>query len=188
MPGGYSYVDLNPNRCNFPSVAYTIKDTIGNKSAMLYTVWVGYSVDNVDRLSNGELFIGKANNDGTHASEGHAFENRPSSLSFSYKYEAMNNENFYVRIEIKDASGNSIGVGEITNGPAASSWDTYSVPISYSNVSTKASSIYIIFKSTSSSNPSYTEKPITIGNNKTYSSGCNIGSILYVDDIELIYE
>ena len=194
MPGDYSLMSLDPNTSNFPSVAYIVnsgKEDVaerGSKSAIIYTVWVGYSVDNVDRLSNGELFIGKAKDDGSHASEGHSFKTRPSSLSFSYKYEAMNNENFYVRIEMKDASGNSIGVGEITNGPAASSWDTYSVPINYSTVSAKASSIYIIFKSTSSSNPSYTEKPITIGNNKTYSSGCNIGSILYVDDIELIYE
>ena len=189
MPGDYSWIDLNQNTGNFPSVAYTVNDVrSGSRSAMLYTTWVGYSVDKVDRLSNGELFIGTANDDGTHASEGHEFGSRPSQLRFAYKYDAMEGESFYVRIEMKDASGNTIGSGELSDGPASGTWQVCEVPVSYVRTDVKASSIYIIFKSTSTSTPSYTEKSMNIGNNKTYSSGCNIGSILYLDDVELIYE
>lgn len=189
MPGDYSWIDLNQNTGNFPSVAYTVNDVrSGARSAMLYTTWVGYSVDKVDRLSNGELFIGTANDDGTHASEGHEFGSRPSGLRFAYKYDAMEGESFYVRIEMKDASGNTIGSGELSDGPASGTWQVCEVPVSYVRTDVKASSIYIIFKSTSTSTPSYTEKSMNIGNNKTYSSGCNIGSILYLDDVELIYE
>ena len=189
MPGDYSWIDLNQNTGNFPSVAYTVNDVrSGARSAMLYTTWVGYSVDKVDRLSNGELFIGTANDDGTHASEGHEFGSRPSGLRFAYKYDAMEGESFYVRIEMKDASGNTIGSGELSDGPASGAWQVCEVPVSYARTDVKASSIYIIFKSTSTSTPSYTEKSMNIGNNKTYSSGCNIGSILYLDDVELIYE
>ena len=189
MPGDYSWIDLNQNTGNFPSVAYTVNDVrSGARSAMLYTTWVGYSVDKVDRLSNGELFIGTANDDGTHASEGHEFGSRPSGLRFAYKYDAMEGESFYVRIEMKDASGNTIGSGELSDGPASGTWQVCEVPVSYVRTDVKASSIYVIFKSTSTSTPSYTEKSMNIGNNKTYSSGCNIGSILYLDDVELIYE
>ena len=154
---------------------------------MIYTVWVGYSVDGVDRLSNGELFIGTANDDGTHASEGHAFGSRPSALDFSYKYESLNKENFYVRVEIKASDGTVIATGETTAGPASASWDGYTLPLNYTDMSRKAASIYIIFKSTSSSNPTYTSRSFTVGGN-TYSSGCNIGSVLYIDDLELIYD
>lgn len=189
MPGDYSLISLNQNTANFPSVGYTGTKTAcsGKNSAMIYTVWVGYSVDGVDRLSNGELFIGTANDDGTHASEGHAFGSRPSALDFSYKYESLNKENFYVRVEIKASDGTVIATGETTAGPASASWDGYTLPLNYTDMSRKAASIYIIFKSTSSSNPTYTSRSFTVGGN-TYSSGCNIGSVLYIDDLELIYD
>lgn len=194
MPGNYSWIDLNQNTANFPSVAYTVENVrAGSRSAMVYTVWTGYSIDGVDRLSNGELFIGSANDDGTHASEGHAFASRPSRLQFAYRYEAMEGENFYVKAEIRDAGGSVIASAEVTDGPAAGDWQTYSLPLQYNVTDVKASSVYIIFKSTSSSEPQYTEKSMRIGTNDSgepnvYTSGCNIGGILYLDELELVYE
>ena len=192
MPGDYSYISLNQNTANFPSAGYTISDVCsGSKSAKIFTVWTGYSIDNVDRLSNGELFIGTANDDGTHATEGRPFSSRPDMLSFSYKYEAMSGENFYVLVQLKDAAGEVFAVAQTATGPASSSWDTMSLPLEYSDVTRKAASVYIIFKSTSSSNPSYTERSFTLGASggveNSYSSGCNIGSVLCLDDLRLIY-
>ena len=193
MPGNYSWIDLNQNTANFPSVGYTISGVCsGSKSAKIFTVWTGYSIDGVDRLSNGELFTGTANDDGSHATEGRPFSSRPDSLSFSYKYEAMSGENFYVLVQIKDASGEVFATALTTTGPASPSWDTMSLPLEYSDVTRKAASVYVIFKSTSSSNPSHTARSFTLGANEegvenSYSSGCNIGSVLWLDDLRLIY-
>ncbi len=194
MPGNYSWIDLNQNTANFPSVGYTVSDVYaGTKSAKLFTVWVGYSVDQVNRLSRGELFAGTANDDGTHASEGRSFGSRPSSIEFAYKYTPAGDEKFYMLVQLRDASNNVFSSTEITDGPAASTWQRMTVPLSYSDNTKKAASVYVIFKSSSSSAPSYSEQSITLGANDSggenlYSSGCNIGSILYLDDISLVYE
>lgn len=194
MPGNYSWIDLNQNTGNFPSVGYTISDVCsGARSAKIFTVWVGYSVDGVDRLSNGELFAGTANDDGTHASEGRAFSSRPTSIEFSYKYEPVAGEKFYMLLQLRDKDNNVFASAEVTDGPAASSWQRMTVPLDYSDRTRKAASVYVIFKSSTSSSPSYSEKTITLGSNDSggenvYSSGCNIGSILYLDDIALKYE
>lgn len=194
MPGNYSWIDLNQNTANFPSAAYTVEDVkAGSRSAMVYTVWTGYSIDGVDRLSNGELFIGSADDQGAHASEGHAFASRPSKLKFAYKYDAMEGENFYVKAEMRDEGGRVIASAEITDGPVSGSWQTYTLPLAYSVLDVKASSIYIIFKSTSSSAPKHTGKEMRIGSNdngepNVYTSGCNVGGILYLDELELVYE
>ena len=61
------------------------------------------------------------------------------------------------------------------------------MPLVYADEMQKATSIYIIFKSTTA------EKPEVIGNYNLVirdgkSEKGNFGSILYVDDLELIYE
>lgn len=191
MPGDYSLISLDPNRCNFPSVAYTLDNpkTTGSKSAMVYTVWVGYNVDGKDLLSAGDLFIGQADDSGKHSVEGHDFSSRPSAVKFAYRYTSHNSETFYVKAEIKAADGTVIGSFESTDGGAADSWTEKSITLNYSDVTKKAATIYLQFKSSSAQTPSYSEDvPITIGPGNTYSTGCRIGSILYIDDIELIYE
>lgn len=191
MPGsGYSLISLNPNRCNFPSVGYTLDNPkTGSKSAMVYTVWVGYSVDRVDRLSAGDLFIGQADNNGNHSVEGHDFSSRPSAVKFAYRYTSHSSETFYVKAEIKAADGTVIGSFECTDGGAAENWSEKKIAINYSDVNMAAATIFLQFKSSSAQTPSYSEDvPMTIGPGNTYSTGCRIGSILYIDDIELIYE
>ena len=190
MPGDYSLISLDPNRCNFPSVAYTLENPkTGSKSAMLYTVWVGYDVDNIDSLSAGELFIGQADDSGNHSVEGHDFSSRPSAVKFAYRYTSHNSETFYVKAEIKAADGTVIGSFESTDGGAADSWTEKSIAVNYSDMTKKAATIYLQFKSSSAQTPSYSEDvPMTVGPGNTYSTGCRIGSILYIDDIELIYE
>lgn len=194
MPGNYSWIDLNQNTANFPSSGYTISDVCsGTRSAKIFTVWVGYSVDGVDRLSKGELFSGTANDDGTHASEGRPFSSRPAAVGFSYRYEPVAGENFYMLLQLRDADNNVFASAEITDGQASSSWQRMTVRLDYSDRTKKAASVYVIFRSSSSSSPSYSERQMTLGSDdsggeNTYSSGCNIGSILYLDDIALIYE
>ena len=181
----------NQNERVFMTSAYN-SDSERGKYAMIFTTYV--TATEYQILSAGEIFIGKAkegngkDGGGNHESEGHAFSSRPSALSFAYKYEPVGSETYYVEIVIKDAAGAIIGSVKDVSGSASSDWDVRKVELNYLDLTKKAESIYISFKSSSSDTPGYTAgRTITIADGKQYSN-CNIGSILYIDDLELIYE
>ncbi len=175
---------------SFPTVAYSPDCVSGARSAHIYSVNVGrYNTDLVASGTTypGELFIGKADDSGNHSSDGHSFASRPDKFSFKYKFAPKGSENFYVKIEFKDASGNVINTMEDTAGPSASDWTDYSVDLSWDDLTKKAASIYISFKSSSSSSPGINANSAleVAGNSEQYG---HFGSSLYVDDIELTYE
>lgn len=192
----YTSLAGSQNSRVFFTAAYTIEDPYeGNRSAMVFTTHVWSTEYTATKA--GEIFIGRAVNDtpdgdgkgGQHESEGYSFSSRPSAVRFAYKYSPVNNETFYVEIWVKDANGNVIGSATDATGFSASSWESKVINVDYGdNVSVKAASLYILFKSSSSAEPSYNSGvSMKVADNKTYSD-CNIGSILYLDDIELIYE
>ena len=88
---------------------------------------------------------------------------------------------------MKDSDGNIIGSALDKSIGKSSGWTAGRVDLNYSDITHKAANIYILFKSSSSSSPGYESKSITVADDKSYSE-CNIGSILYLDNIELIYE
>ena len=185
MPGYYSNAFLDKNTTNFPCVAYVVDDE-GNKSALLYTVRIQTTENKL--TVPGELFIGSANDSGDHKSDGCPFDSRPAAVKFSYKFSPVNSESFYMKADVKSVDGTLLASVEKTDGAAAESWKDAIVDLTYADITTKAASIYITFKASSSGSPSYKEGvSMTIGQNNTYS-GCNIGSILTIDDIKLIYE
>lgn len=181
---------------SFPTVAYSPKEfTQGNISAHVYSVNVGkYNTDltpnsmfgHDDKTYVGELFIGTADDSGNHSSDGHSFASRPDKFSFKYKYTPVKNEKFYVEILFKDASGNVIFSKVDNDGPSSSAWATYTCDINWEDIHKKVSSIYISFKSTSSSSPDKINRSTieVAGNNFTG----HFGSSLYIDDIQMIYE
>lgn len=182
---------------SFPTVAYSPKEfTQGKISAHVYSVNVGmYNTDltpnsmfgHDDKTYVGELFIGTADDSGNHSSDGHSFASRPDKFSFKYKYTPVKNEKFYVEILFKDASGNVIFSKVDNDGPSSSSaWATYTCDINWEDIHKKVSSIYISFKSTSSSSPDKINRSTieVAGNNFTG----HFGSSLYIDDIQMIYE
>ena len=182
---------------SFPTVAYSpIEFTQGKISAHVYSVNVGkYNTDltpnsmfgHDDKTYVGELFIGTADDSGNHSSDGHSFASRPDKFSFKYKYTPVKNEKFYVEILFKDASGNVIFSKVDNDGPSSSSaWATYTCDINWEDIHKKVSSIYISFKSTSSSSPDKINRSTieVAGNNFTG----HFGSSLYIDDIQMIYE
>lgn len=189
-----SYYSLagTQNKRVFMTAAYeSTQPYKGNRSAMLFTTYV-YSTE-YEACAAGEIFIGRAVNEngkdggGVHDSEGHAFENRPSALSFAYRYEPYGNETYYVEVVMKAEDGTVIGSVTDKSGSASSDWSRRKIDLNYTDLTKKAASIYISIKSSSSDNPGYTSRQITLADGKEYSD-CNIGSILYIDDIELIYE
>lgn len=175
---------------SFPTVAYSPDCTSGIKSAHIYTVNVGkFNTDAVASGTSypGELFIGKADDSGNHSSDGHAFTSRPDKFTFKYKFSPKGSEKFYVKVEFKDAEGNVIAVKEDTEGPAAAEWTEYSTTLDWNDITRKAASIYISFKSSSSGSPGINaNSTLEVAGNSSQAG--HFGSSLYVDDIELIYE
>ena len=177
----------NQNTRFFPCAAYTVNSPYaGTKSAMVYVTYVT-STEYIDQTTPGEIFIGQAGDDGSHTKEGHEFSSRPSGLKFAYKYDAFENDTFYAKIEMKSADGTVIASAEKSDFKASDSWITGELQMTYADFTKQAASIYIIFKSSSSNSPNTRELAMNIGNNKTYSKGCYIGSILYLDSLELVY-
>ena len=190
MPSSTSVVSANWNWVRFPTVAYTTDCHDGSRAAMVYSVnvgdWLTSTATVGDRIA-GELFLGTSNDSGDHSSDGHVFNSRPSLFRFHYKYLPKDSETFYVKIEIKDSNNEVIAVSEKTDGGASSDWSLLEFPLSYQDISKKASNIYITFKSTTASKPGVTGNyELTIRDNEKYTG--NFGSILYVDNLELIYE
>ena len=188
MPSSTSVASANWNWVRFPTVAYTT-DANDGKAAMIYSVnvgdWLTSTASVGDRVA-GELFIGTADDSGNHSSDGHDFGSRPDIMRFHFKYQPVNSETFYVRVELRSGS-DVIASAERNDVGLTSSWTPMDMPLVYADEMQKATSIYIIFKSTTA------EKPEVIGNYNLVirdgkSEKGNFGSILYVDDIELIYE
>ncbi len=171
---------------NFPCTAYSTDRHSGEKSAMVYTVNVnGANTSGTSLGSNipGEIWIGRADDSGNHASDGHSFASRPSLLKFWYTYVSYNSETFVVTCILKDAQGNEIARAEKTDGGAAGEWTFCEMPIVYSNLESKAASIYISFKSCESGSINVNSTMEIAGIQQT----SHLGSTLRIDDIELIY-
>lgn len=189
MPSSTAVVSANWNWVRFPMVTYSNDAAAGSRSAMIYSVNVGDWLTEACAVGErvaGELFIGTADGNGDHSSDGHAFASRPSSLEFSYKYFPEGGETFYFKVELLDASGRQICSYETASGPASNSWKPFKVPFTYQDITRKAASIRMSFKSTSASKPAVKgNKTITVRGNVTEKG--NFGSILYIDNIVLEY-
>ena len=176
---------------NFPTVAYSTESFSGSKSAHIFTVNVGGTntlsgLGAVETSYAGELFIGSANDSGKPTYSGHKFTTRPDKLSFRYKYAPQGSEQFYVKIELKDAAGSVLYSKEDTQGPAASEWTEYSVSFDWGDFSKQPENILIIFKSSSAKKPDVTAD--TTMEVAGVTEPGHFGSSLYIDDIQMIYE
>lgn len=189
MPSSTSVASANWNWVRFPTVAYTADAADGGNAAVIYSVAVGDWTTNISPGTShaGELFIGTADDSGNHSSEGHSFGSRPDRLEFMYKYDSNGGETFFVNAELYSEDGTVIATASTDSGSASSSWLKFSLPFQYTDTARKAARIYVSFKSTSASEPSVTgNKVITIADNAQYTG--NFGSMLYLDDLQLVYE
>lgn len=185
MPDGHTAWTANFCK-NFPCTAYSTNAYSGSKSAMVYTVNVGNANTDGTAVGTsvpGEIWIGKADNDGNHSADGHAFASRPTSVKFWYKYDSINSESYAVYIVLKDASGNEIARTEKVDGQASSVWSQCEIPVVYLNEDTKAAMLYICFKSCVSGGVKTAVSMEIAGKQQT----AHIGSVLRIDDIELTY-
>ncbi|MGM9786071.1 MAG: DUF4493 domain-containing protein [Candidatus Cryptobacteroides sp.] len=173
---------------NFPSSGYVKDSYEGDKAALIFSVNVdGWNTDNsaVGNTTEGELWIGTADDSGNRTSEGHSFTSRPDKLSFHYKYEQKNSETFYVYSWIKDSEGQVIATTEETNGPTSDTWAEHTMTYNYTAKDKKAASIYILFRSCNGEGSVSTKKSFELGEETVTA---HAGSMFKIDDIELIYE
>lgn len=176
----------------FPTISWSSSESNrsqGEKSIQVATVATGaWAIPSGGSVTPhaGEIWIGSADNNGNHVSDGHSFFSRPSSLSFWYQYVPVESEKFYMKVELKAEDGTLLASNEIPEGMENITGEIITLPLKYSTNDKKVSSIYIVFKSSTNSNPKY-NTGVTIemaGKNQT----SHIGSILRIDDIKLNYE
>lgn len=185
MPDGHTA--WTSNWCkNFPCTAYSTDAYTGEKSALVYTVNVGSgNTDGTAVGTNvpGEIWLGKADDDGNHTADGHPFASRPASIKFWYKYQPVSGETFVVNVSVKDKDGREIARAEKLDGAMASEWTQCEMPIVYSDTETRAATLYVSFKSCSSGSVNTAVSMEIAGSQQT----AHMGSALRIDDIELTY-
>ena len=150
---------------------------------------LGGSISGVSRaesLAAGELCIGSADVSGNLSYGSHRFGSRPSKVKVRYQYDSYDSETGYMMFELK--SGNEVIATHVYEPSAASDWTEYTFDVPYTDLQKKATSVFVTFKSTSKSTPSYKSdgaRTITM-ENTDYS--VHSGSVLRIDDMTLIYE
>lgn len=150
----------------------------------------------IKHLTPGELFLGEIDNNTLEPIYGYKFNSRPTGFSFDYKYETKSgsDDKFVAKIVVLDVNGEIIAeqqLPSISSG-TTSSWITgQDVRLQYmgKNGRLKADKIYILFKSSSSDNYDYLRNNLVkIPPVANLSDGESVGSQLYIDNVELIYE
>ncbi len=175
----------------FPTVSWSSSNkSEGEKSMQIATVatgaWATAGGGGVVESHAGEIWIGTANDNGDHVSDGHSFVSRPSSMSFWYQYSPVKSETFYMKVELKANDGTLLASNEIANGAAETGGTVVTLPFKYLDEGKKVSSIYMVFKSSTASSPGFNRNATMEIAGKDQTS--NIGSVLRIDDIKLNYE
>lgn len=169
----------------------------GSYSALIYTSGHGgeYASTNGTIYPAGafagSLFIGKYSwNDKTESiTPGHAFSSRPSALKFYYNYVPKNTDTFKAYVELKNGE-EFVGSGTFTSSTSNEGWAEATVTIEYVDQPKEATSIYVQFLSTTKT--SFSEGDFDKNKGITFpvmgSWNAHIGSMLYIDDLSLIYD
>lgn len=142
----------------------------------------------------GMLFIGNHTASGETSETieyGKPFTSRPSGFKFQYKFAPYNGESFqaYMVVENRDNGVvTELGRGEIVSGEAQGSFTEGTVNLTYTNISLKATHMYIVFlSSTAGSSAAVRGVTGSYPTTKGFSDSRRVGSVLTVDDIELFY-
>lgn len=182
----------NYNYAVFPTCSWSTDSYKGEKAAQIASIAVNEANTFISCNSApkaGEMWIGTANNNGGHDGEGHAFSSRPTRLDFMYKYRPYGSKQGQVEVYLYDAEGNIIAQKAIHDIAEASSWTAYSVDFDYADTKVKAAKIYVIFRSANESGSGRGDinQDTSIEMAGT-TERAHVGSVLKIDDLQLIYE
>lgn len=196
--GWATFNDLTTSKLVYNTKYSALSSTLSNnnghndKCALIRSVGFGCTGatgnnSNPTEFSQGELFLGTYSMT-TGPSYGIAFDSRPVSMSFWYKYTPATNsaDCGYAEITLLDATGGEIASKAVAL-EAADNFTEQVVALDYNFSSAKAASIKVIFRSTNAGteylNSTYMPKKTTLGSLSDYY----VGSQLFVDDIVLNY-
>lgn len=148
----------------------------------------------------GELFLGSYSFNGSESRvDGIAWQTRPASVSFDYKYEPVNNENGEMYLKILDAEGGVIMEKTVLLA-AKSASSTHTVKLAGYPFGRKAAKVMLGFKSTKSGVTPSINIPsgsalnqgtgLGTGNNQEVSNlkAVAVGSVLTVDNVRFGYD
>lgn len=192
--GGTLALNIWYEGCFASCVSYTEDAHNGSKAALMYLSGCGDGAANTSGTYMGgamvgSLFIGSYNSE---IVQGHAFEARPMSMSFWYKYKPYNSDAFKVVVSLKN------GDKEIATGvyePASYSvedneYKQATVNFDYLDFYEKATIICVQFLA--SNKTSLSSSDFDMGTTITYPVigdwTVHMGSILKIDDISLVYD
>ena len=180
----------------YPGTVKTSNAHTGSAAAEISTVgWgkgstftkLGGSVKN---QTSGMLFIGTYN-----ISQGEVFgkefNSRPDEFAFYCMYSPVENESFTAYLVIENRNGENItelGRGSIISGEAIAEYKRHVVKVTYSDISKTPTHMYIVFMSSTADKPAVKGKVGSYIAGAGYKDSRYVGSVLTVDDVELIYE
>lgn len=145
------------------------------------TAWDSGSA--IKNITPGELYLGFYSSAPQY---GISFNGVPDGLRFDYKYITKASDRFTVQIQMY--SGETLMVDQVLDSKDAvpvNNWTEKYIPFVYLNKQSEPTSLSIVFKSgTSTSKDDIRIFP----SRANLTTGENIGSELYLDNIELIYE
>ena len=190
-PNVYSTFNLNPS-------TYSVEGRSGKAAALRTVGWDnnwGNTSSLIRHIAAGKLFIGKysfVHEDGPETYDyGMSYSSRPTSVEFYYTYSPYNGDSFKVWVVLENRSNDGnvtrIGYGELTGSESITSFTHNTISIEYSNIYLDITHMYIVFSS--SANCSDVEETENNNLQGMVSEGnYHNGSVLTIDDVQLIYE
>ncbi len=171
----------------FPTVGYTAAVSASGRSAQVTSIAVaawaipgqgGYAT------TAGELWIGTADDQGNHKTDGHVFASRPSKLSYWVLNRPAGGESTRVLLEVRAADGTVIGKAEKVDATVDRTARQETLDIIYSDLTKKAATIYLSIRSSTAGSPVYSDRALEMAGT-TYH--VHAGSMINVDELNLIY-
>lgn len=169
----------------------SVTDSHSGNAALIRTVGWGSGstaagdASDIKHVTPGELYLGSYDLSSHLPVYGIEYKSRPTNVKFWCKYEPKSSDLMIAQIIIMDANGETIGSASVPENEsgAIANWTEKTLDIQYTDLEKEPSKMYILFKSGSLTDTNVMDKP-SFGN---LSDGESVGSKLYIDDVELIY-
>lgn len=169
----------------------SVTDSHSGSAALIRTVGWGSgstaagAASIIKNVTPGELYLGSYDLSSHQPIYGISYSSRPTNVKFWCKYEPKSSDLMIAQIIIMDANGETIGSASVPENEsgAIANWTEKTLDIQYTDLEKEPSKMYILFKSGSLTDTNVMDKP-SFGN---LSDGESVGSKLYIDDVELIY-
>ncbi|WP_301704975.1 DUF4493 domain-containing protein [uncultured Parabacteroides sp.] len=172
----------------------------GNYAALIRSVgWgvgstAGGKISIQKKADPGYLYLGSYNSSTQAGDYGIEFESRPSGFKFYCKYSSKSGKDaFIAKMVVLDASDNIIAEGELpkSESTSISNYTQKTVQLTYKTGCGKAKKMYILFQSGTrldKNKVTHQSEDFSCPSFGNLSNGEFVGSQLYIDDVELIYE